>query len=347
MTKTKAMNINELLRYAVSCHASDLHLSSGVVPLVRVDGDLKPIESACSLDEPAIESMLLTLLPEQYKPVLANQLDIDLGLGSSDLQARFRINIFHQNRGISVAIRLLPIKIPTLKELQLPDIFYKLCEIRNGLILVTGATGSGKSTTLAAMLDYINSNLSSHILTIEDPIEYIHESKKCLLQQREVKKHTDSFDNALRAALREDPDYILVGEMRDLETIRLALTAAETGHLVFATLHTNSTHESIDRIVDTFPTNEKPLIRMMLANSLQAVIAQRLLKKVSGGRIAATEVMVCNTAIRNLIRENKTAQIHSSIQTGREHGMHTLAHSIKELITQGLVSKALHHHLTL
>ena len=339
------MDINELLGYAVSHHASDLHLSSGVAPRVRIDNDLKPIVGAAVLDETSIKSMLLQLLPEQYKLVLANQLDIDLGLGSDKLAARFRVNIFHQNRGISVAIRYLPLKPPTLEDLDLPDVFNKLCTIQNGLVIVTGPTGSGKSTTLAAMIEYINSVQSGHILTIEDPIEYIHECQKCLVQQREVKKHTHNFNDALRAALREDPDYILVGEMRDLETIRLALTAAETGHLVFATLHTNSASDSIDRIVDVFPTHEKSLIRAMLANSLKAVVAQRLLKKIGGGRLAAFELMICNNAIRNLIRDNKIAQIYSAIQTGQEQGMQTLAKHVQELIEQDLIDGEMYSYL--
>ncbi|EKE01693.1 MAG: hypothetical protein ACD_21C00072G0016 [uncultured bacterium] len=341
------MDINELLSYAISNHASDLHLSSGVVPLVRIDEDLKPVEGANILDESGIKSMMLSILPEQYESILVNKLDVDLGLGSDELKARFRVNIFHQSRGISVAIRYLPLIPPTLTELGLPDIFNKLCNMPNGLILVTGPTGSGKSTTLAAMIDYINDTQPSHILTIEDPIEYIHQCKKCLVQQREVKRHTNGFDDALRAALREDPDYILVGEMRDLETVRLALTAAETGHLVFATLHTNSAADSIDRIVDVFPSHEKSLIRAMLANSLQAVVAQRLLKKIGGGRVAADEVMVCNTAIRNLIRENKITQIYSAIQTGKETGMQTLSQNVEELIAQGLIDEEMYSSLIL
>ena len=339
------MDINKLLAYTVSHRASDLHLSSGVVPRVRIDSELQPVAEAAILDEPTIKIMLGQLLSEQYKDVLNEQLDIDLGLGSEQLQARFRVNIFQQNRGISVAIRYLPLQPPTLTELNLPDIFHELCAMQNGLVIVTGPTGSGKSTTLAAMIEYINSVESGHILTVEDPIEYLHECKKCLVQQREVKKHTRSFDTALRAALREDPDYILVGEMRDLETIRLALTAAETGHLVFATLHTNSAADSIDRIVDVFPTYEKSLIRAMLANSLRAVVAQRLLKKIGGGRLAAFELMICNNAIRNLIRENKIAQIYSAIQTGQEQGMQTLARNVKELIEQGLIAKEMYNYL--
>ncbi len=263
-----------------------------------------------------------------------------------DLNARFRVNIFRQERGVSVAIRYISLTPPTLAELNLPKIFYDLCEIRHGLILVTGPTGSGKSTTLAAMIDYINCTHASHILTVEDPIEYVHECKKCLVQQREVRQHTRSFDDALRASLREDPDYILVGEMRDLETIRLALTAAETGHLVLATLHTNSAADSIDRVVDVFPTFEKALIRSMVANSLQAVISQRLLKKIGGGRVIAEEILICTTAVRNLIRENKAPQIYSAMQTGQAKGMQTLAHSVKKLIQQNTISGETYRYLT-
>lgn len=330
----------------VSHNASDLHLSSGAAPRIRIDNDIRVIEGVRALDEAMIQSMISTILPEQYKADLLNRIDIDFGFAIIELSARFRINIFYQDRGISVAIRYISLVPPTLAELGLPKIFYELCEMHNGLIIVTGPTGSGKSTTLAAMIDYINSTQQCHILTIEDPIEYVHECKKCLVQQREVKKHTRSFDDALRASLREDPDYILVGEMRDLETIRLALTAAETGHLVFATLHTNSAADSIDRVVDVFPTFEKSLIRSMLSNSLQAVISQRLLKKIGGGRVAAEEIMICTTAIRNLIRENKTPQIYSAIQTGQGKGMRTLAHSVRELIKIGVIDEEKHRYLT-
>lgn len=341
------MNINELLKYMVAHGASDLHLSSGVPPRIRIDNDLRVIEGMRVLDEATIKGMLDTILPEQYKVDLNNRSDIDFGFEATELKARFRINIFYQDRGVSVAIRYISLTPPTLAELGLPKIFYELCETHNGLIIVTGPTGSGKSTTLAAMIDYINSTQQSHILTIEDPIEYVHECKKCLVQQREVRRHTKSFDDALRASLREDPDYILVGEMRDLETIRLALTAAETGHLVFATLHTNSAADSIDRVVDVFPTFEKALIRSMVSNSLQAVISQRLLKKIGGGRVIAEEIMICTTAIRNLIRENKSPQIYSAIQTGQGKGMKTLAHSVRELISQGLIDGDKYRYLTL
>lgn len=341
------MNIDELLKYMVSYNASDLHLSSGVAPKVRVDNDFKTVDSIIApLEEAEIRSMLAVILPEKYRKALDTRLDIDLSFERSDLNARFRVNIFHQNRGISVAMRYISLTPPTLSDLGVPKVFYELCDMENGLILVTGPTGSGKSTTLAAMINHINNTNPSHIITIEDPIEYVHECKKSLIQQREVKRDVNSFDEALRASLREDPDYILVGEMRDLETIRLALTAAETGHLVFATLHTNSAADSIDRVVNVFPTFEKALIRSMVANSLRAVISQRLLKKIGGSRALASEVMLCTTAIRNLIRENKTPQIYSAIQTGQGKGMRTLARSVQELITQGVIDKEMYYNLT-
>lgn len=339
------MNINELLEHTVSHKASDLHLSTGVKPRIRVDNELKVIESADALKEEDIKAMLIDILPDQYKADLDTKFSIDFSFERYNLNARFRANIFQQERGISVAIRYISLTPPTLSELNFAKVFYDLCEMQHGLIVVTGPTGSGKSTTLAAMIDYINRTRSSHILTIEDPIEYLHECKKSLVQQREVKKHTGGFDGALRAALREDPDYILVGEMRDLETIRLALTAAETGHLVLATLHTNSAADSIDRMVDVFPTFEKSLIRSMLANSLQAVVSQRLLKKIGGGRVAAEEIMICTTAIRSLIRENKTHQLYSAIQTGSSKGMKTLDRSVQELIQQGLIDSKEYQHL--
>lgn len=335
------MTIKEILEYAVSRNASDIHLSCGIAPSIRVDNDLEPIEGFSKpLNDADIREILNDILPEGYKSGLGNKFDIDLGFEDGNLNARFRTNIFHQERGLSVAMRYLALVPPALSELGVSQAFYDLCDTDNGLILVTGPTGSGKSTTLAAMIDHINSTQSSHILTIEDPIEYIHKCKKCLVQQREVSKHTGSFDDALRAALREDPDYILVGEMRDLETIRLALTAAETGHLVFATLHTNSAADCIDRIVDVFPTFEKTLIRSMVANSLRGVISQRLIKKIGGGRALAAEIMLCTNAIRCLIRENKTPQIYSAIQTGKAKGMKTLASSVQELIDKGIIDEA-------
>ena len=339
------MQLEELLRIMILNHASDLHLSSGALPKIRVDSELKSIEGSILLEEQSIREMLLTILPFTQMEVFDKKLDVDFSFERTQLNARFRANIFRQERGISIAVRHIPFTPPSLANLDLPNVLHHLCSLQHGLVLVTGPTGSGKSTTLAAMIDHINNSFAKHIITTEDPIEYLHQSKTALIQQREVKKHTSSFDQALRSALREDPDYILVGEIRDLETMRLALTAAETGHLVFATLHTNSTAETIDRIIDVFPTFEKPLIRSTLANALKAVISQHLLRKIEGGRIAAQEIMICNTAIRNLIRENKINQIYSAIQTGRAAGMQTLASSVGELIEKNIIDKNEYGHL--
>jgi twitching motility protein PilT len=332
------MDIVELLRYCYTSNASDLHLSSGMVPLVRIYDELQEVQGFSVLDENVILKMLNEILPPQIIGQLQTNRDIDCAIYIPQI-SRFRVNVFQQYRGISAAFRTIPIKIPTIAELELPDIFYTLCDRHNGLVLVTGPTGSGKTTSQAAMIDHINNTQRSHIITIEDPIEYVHEYKKSLIQQREVNKHVESFEIALRATLREDPDYILVGEMRDLETIRLALTAAETGHLVFATLHTNSAAETIDRIIDVFPSHEKTLIRAMLANSLQAVISQILVKRVGGGCIAAHEIMLSTSGIRNMIRENKIPQLYSALQTGQERGMHTLDQNLLELLQRGIINK--------
>lgn len=339
------MNIKNLLSYAIEHHASDLHLSSGMLPLIRVDGDLKPIENEAMLEhEVLLESLKKVLPPKRYTDLTEN-FEVDLSLSVAGLDARFRVNVFFQLRGVSAAFRIIPMKIATLEELNMPKSLYDLTQLPHGLILVTGPTGCGKSTTLAAMVDHINKNRASHIVTIEDPIEFVYPQAKGLLQQREVHQQTKSFANALRAALREDPDVILVGEMRDLETIRLAMTAAETGHLVFATLHTNSSAKTINRIIGVFPSGEKELIRTMLAESLQAVISQRLFKKKDKGRIAAQEIMLSNLAVRNLIRENKIPQIESVIQTGKTHGMQTLKDSIKDLVSNNLVDVSSVEHL--
>jgi twitching motility protein PilT len=330
------MDITELLAFSVKHNASDLHLSAGVPPMIRVDGEVRKINLP-ALEHKEVNNLIYDIMNDKQRKDFEEQLETDFSFEIKDL-ARFRVNAFNQNRGAGAVFRTIPSKVLTLGDLNAPHIFKQIAEYPRGLVLVTGPTGSGKSTTLAAMVDYINENRSDHILTIEDPIEFVHESKQALINQREVHKDTLSFDMALRSALREDPDVILVGEMRDLETIRLALTAAETGHLVFGTLHTTSAAKTISRIVDVFPAAEKAMVRSMLSESLQAVISQTLLKKYGGGRIAAHEIMIGIPAIRNLIREDKIAQMYSAIQTGKIHGMQTLDQCLRDLISQGLVS---------
>lgn len=332
-------SIQELLEHMVEVKASDLHISTGQVPLMRLDGDLVAVEGEAALSEQDIETMLTAVLPQENSPALKDILEHDFSFAIAG-KSRFRVNIFKHEHGYSGAFRAIPVDIPSFEDLGLPEVFERLCNFPNGIVLITGPTGSGKSTTLAAMIDYINERKPDHIITIEDPVEFVHKSKKSLIQHREVGKDTESFNMALRAALREDPDNILVGEMRDIETIRLALTAAETGHLVFATLHTNSASKTVNRIVDVFPSGEKDLVRMILAGSLRAVVAQTLLKRKGGGRVAAYEIMLCNTAISNMIRENKTHQIQSAIETGTKFGMQTMAGCIDKLNQQGLVDVA-------
>ena len=330
------MDITELLSFSVKHKASDLHLSAGVPPMIRVDGDVRKINLP-PLEHRQVHSLVYDIMNDHQRKELEENLEVDFSFAVPNL-ARFRVNAFHQNRGVAAVFRTIPSTVLTLDELGAPDIFRQLAELPRGLVLVTGPTGSGKSTTLAAMIDHINENFHHHILTIEDPIEFLHENKRCLVNQREVHKDTLSFNNALRSALREDPDIILVGEMRDLETIRLALTAAETGHLVFGTLHTSSAAKTIDRIIDVFPGAEKDMVRSMLSESLRAVISQTLLKRIGGGRIAAHEIMIGIPAIRNLIREDKIAQMYSVIQTGMIHGMQTMDQCLKQLLSRGLVS---------
>ncbi|MCF9047018.1 type IV pilus twitching motility protein PilT [Acinetobacter nectaris] len=331
------MDITELLAFGVQHKASDLHLSAGLPPMIRVDGDVRRINLP-ALSHKEVHRLIYDIMNDQQRHDFEERLEIDFSFEVPGL-ARFRVNAFNQNRGAGAVFRTIPSKILNFDDLGLGPTFQKLCDIPRGIILVTGQTGSGKSTTLAAMLDYINEHRYEHILTVEDPIEFVHESKKCLINQREVFRDTHGFAPALRSALREDPDIILVGEMRDLETIRLALSAAETGHLVFGTLHTTSAAKTIDRIVDVFPAEEKDMIRSMLSESLQAVISQTLLKKNGGGRVAAHEIMLGVPSIRNLIRENKVAQMYSAIQTGAGQGMVTLDQSLKKLVQQGIVSK--------
>ncbi len=333
-----ALDITDLLKYGVENNASDLHLSAGLQPMIRIDGDMRKIDIE-PLEHKEVFKLVYDIMNDQQRKELEDNLECDFSFELPGV-ARFRVNVFHQNRGIASVFRTIPSKVLTLEELKCPAIFKKISDAPRGLVLVTGPTGSGKSTTLAAMIDYVNDNQHSHILTIEDPIEFVHQSKNCLVNQREVHRDTKSFNNALRSALREDPDIILVGELRDLETIRLALTAAETGHLVFGTLHTNSASKTIDRIIDVFPAAEKGMVRSMLSESLNAVISQTLLKKISGGRVAAHEIMVGTPAIRNLIREDKIAQMYSAIQTGAAHGMQTLDACLKRLVVSGVVTAA-------
>jgi len=331
------MNIQELLNFSVKSKASDMHLSAGMPPLIRVDGDIRRIDVP-SLDHKAVHALIYEIMNDKQRKNYEKDLECDFSFEIPNL-ARFRVNAFVQNRGAGAVFRTIPSKILSMEQLGMGEIFKKISDVPRGLVCVTGPTGSGKSTTLAAMIDYINTNHYHHILTIEDPIEFVHDSKKSLINQREVHRDTHGFNEALRSALREDPDIILVGELRDLETIRLALTAAETGHLVFGTLHTTSAAKTIDRVVDVFPAAEKAMVRSMLSESLQAVVSQTLLKKVGGGRVAAHEIMIGTPAIRNLIREDKVAQMYSAIQTGAQIGMQTLDQCLKSLITKGVVNR--------
>jgi twitching motility protein PilT len=331
------MDISQLLAFGVKNGASDLHLSAGLPPMIRVDGDVRRVNLP-AMDHKQVHGMVYDIMNDKQRKTYEEFLETDFSFEIPGL-ARFRVNAFNHNRGAGAVFRTIPSEILTLEQLQAPKIFEDIASYPRGIVLVTGPTGSGKSTTLAAMVDYKNDGEYGHILTVEDPIEFVHESKKCLINQREVHRDTLGFNEALRSALREDPDVILVGEMRDLETIRLALTAAETGHLVFGTLHTSSAAKTIDRIIDVFPAAEKSMVRSMLSESLRAVIAQTLLKKNGGGRVAAHEIMIGTPAIRNLIREDKIAQMYSAIQTGQGQGMQTLDQNLKEMVQRGIVNR--------
>ncbi|ENY72300.1 type IVa pilus ATPase TapT [Aeromonas diversa] len=331
------MDITELLAFSVKHKASDLHLSAGVPPMIRVDGEMRKINLPV-LEHREVHALIYDIMNDQQRKELEENYEVDFSFEIPGL-ARFRVNAFQQSRGSGAVFRTIPSTVLTLDELDAPEVFRKIAEYPRGLVLVTGPTGSGKSTTLAAMVNYINETFHHHILTIEDPIEFVHENKRCLVNQREVHRDTKSFNNALRSALREDPDIILVGEMRDLETIRLAMTAAETGHLVFGTLHTSSAAKTIDRIIDVFPGAEKDMVRSMLSESLRAVISQTLLKRIGGGRVAAHEIMIGIPAVRNLIREDKVPQLYSVIQTGMTHGMQTMDQCLKQLVGRGVVTQ--------
>jgi twitching motility protein PilT len=332
------VDISRLLHFTIQNEASDLHISAGESPMIRVHGEMKRVDTPALSTEQA-QAMIYDMMNDSQRKIFEEFSDIDFSMQLGDV-SRFRVNIFRQNRGLGAVFRAIPTTIRTLTELGMPPVMSSIAQREKGLVLVTGPTGSGKSTTLASMIDLINQTLEGHILTVEDPIEFVHQSKRCLVNQREVGSHTQSFGNALRAALREDPDIILVGEMRDLETIHLALTAAETGHLVFGTLHTSSAPKTVDRIIDVFPADQQGQVRAMFAESIQAIVTQTLCKKVGGGRIAALEVLIGTPAVKNLIREGKIHQLPGVMQTSQGVGMQTLEMSLRELLDRGLIDRA-------
>jgi twitching motility protein PilT len=331
------MDITQLLAFGVEQGASDCHLSSGEPPMLRVQGDLKKLDNP-PLTREEVHALVYDIMNDAQRKTFEETHECDFSFEMGTI-ARFRVNVFLQRKGEGAVFRTIPTIIQTIEQLGMPPILKQLCDKEKGLVLVTGPTGSGKSTTLAAMIDHLNETFEGHILTIEDPVEFVHQSKKCLVNQRELGSHTQSFANALRAALREDPDVILVGEMRDLETIQLALTAAETGHLVFGTLHTSSAPKTVDRVIDVFPPNQQAQIRAQFAESIEAVITQTLLKKKGGGRVAALEILTGTTAVRNLIREGKIHQIPGTMQVSQKDGMQTMDMALQNLVTRGVVTK--------
>ncbi|MFO8045280.1 MAG: type IV pilus twitching motility protein PilT [Halomonas sp.] len=331
------MDITELLAFSAKQKASDLHLSAGLPPMIRVDGDIRRL-NVPAMEDREVRKLIYDIMADRQRRDYEEFFETDFSFEVPGV-SRFRVNVFNHARGAGAVFRTIPSDVLTMEDLGLGTVFRQLAMLPRGLVLVTGPTGSGKSTTLAAMIDYINDNRYEHILTIEDPVEFVHRSKRCLINQREVHRDTHGFAPALRSALREDPDVILVGELRDLETIRLALTAAETGHLVFGTLHTTSAAKTIDRIIDVFPGDEKSMVRSMLSESLQAVVSQTLLKRMGGGRVAAHEILIATAAVRNLIREDKVAQIYSAIQTGGNLGMQTLDASLAKLVADNVVAR--------
>ncbi|MBI1328160.1 MAG: PilT/PilU family type 4a pilus ATPase [Alphaproteobacteria bacterium] len=332
------MDITQLLAFAMQNKASDVHLSASNPPVIRVSGQLKRLKAEPLTDE-GIRQMIYSIMTEEQRAVFERDMEIDYAIAFGE-KARFRVNAFHNRQGAAAVLRSIPSVVPTMEQLDLPTILQRFAELEKGIVLVTGPTGSGKSTTLAAMINHINENLTKHILTIEDPVEFYHTSKKSLVNHRELGTDTKSFPRALKSALREDPDVILVGEMRDYETISLALTAAETGHLVFGTLHSNSANKTIDRIIDVFPTGDKEMVRAMLSSSLQGVVSQTLLKRADGsGRVGAYEILVGTNAVRNLIRENKISQIYSMMQTGLRYGMMTMEDAVQNLLTRNVINE--------
>lgn len=336
MTSTQPV-IEVLLEEVIKKKASDLHLQVGLPPMLRIDGVLKPVTGTTPLSEEAVESLIFAILDEEQKQILLKDKEFDFSFAFGDL-ARFRVNAYHERGNLAAALRIIPTEILTIEQLQLPQVVSGFAEYPRGLVLVTGPTGSGKSTSLAAIIDKINTERSEHIITIEDPIEFTHKSKKSVIVQREVHYDTFSFSSALRSALRQDPDVVLLGEMRDLETIAAAITIAETGHLVFATLHTNSAAQSIDRMVDVFPPHQQSQIRTQLSNILMAICSQRLVPSIGGGRVAAAEILIANSAVRNIIREGKTHQLEAVIQTGAEHGMQSMDKTLANLVHAGTIT---------